>query len=120
MKYPYHCPKCDTPQDKIKRHSEIDNDEICSQCDTILTSQDRKILPNGIFYGEKVEDAYFDQSLGKVVNSTKEARKLAKEKGWIEVGTEEPEKIHKHFDDQRRKREEDSWNEMKRPRYAVY
>jgi len=120
MRYPYKCDKCDTPQEIIKRVSEIDSEEICSQCGNILTSQNRKILPNGIFYGETVEDAYYDHSLGKVVKSSKEARNHAKEKGWVEVGTEPVEKIHKHFDDQRRKREEDSWNELKRPRCAIY
>jgi hypothetical protein len=67
------------------------------------------------FYGARVEDAHFSPVLGKVVSSTKEVQKEAKARGMIEVGSEKPETLHKHFDRQReetrRQRYEDAARE---------
>lgn len=53
------------------------------------------------FYGAKVEDAHFSPVLGRVVSSNKEVQREARSRGMIEVGTEKPETLHKHFERQR-------------------
>lgn len=88
MVYEYHCEKCAKSTDIIKSVSEYNKDEPCSSCSSLMT---RVFNPGRItLYNTKVQDAYFSHAFGQVVKGDSHARTLAKDKGWIEVGNENP------------------------------
>ena len=102
--YPYECPKCDASFEVIKSVKMIDDEERCPKCDTVA---ERKIAKQQSFYGASDWDtAHYNPAFGKVVKSNKEARELAKKKGMIEVGNEDPDKIEKEFAKDRAKKAE--------------
>lgn len=81
---------CDKFEDIIKPVSEYDSVEKCKVCDKIMT---RAFAPSKIhLYGTKVQDAYYNVGLGQVVKNDSHARQIAKDKNYIEVGNEKPEK----------------------------
>lgn len=91
MQYDYHCAKCNKTIEISKHHTEIKNPEYCKICNTEmkrLFTLPKIYLSNDI----KVQDPYFSPSLGVVVKDDKHARRIAKEKGLIEVGNEIPSK----------------------------
>jgi len=111
MIYPYECNKCGNTFDVYKRISEIDNIETCPSCESECDSSCRRIAA-GFFNGEKQEDAYYNPALGQVVKSTKHARQIAKQKGFIEIGTETPDTIHKYCDNIKIQREKNVWRDL--------
>jgi hypothetical protein len=58
--------------------------------------------------------AHYSPALGKVVKSNAEARRLAKERGMVEVGNESLEKIHKKYDTERQVKAEKGWDDITR------
>lgn len=46
------------------------------------------------------------------VKSNKHAQRLAKERGWVEVGNEDVEKIHKKYDQEREQKAERGWDDV--------
>ena len=115
MIYPYEC-RCGTKFEVIKRMSEIDNTEHCPNCQRV---SERKIgLSNfGAMSAGDWNKQTFNPAFGKVVNSKAHQREiLTKFKGegkeMIEVGTEKPETIHKHFEQQRAKTKKDRWDSV--------
>ena len=90
MIYEYHCNQCTRSVDVIKPVSEFDKEELCDLCHTKMI---RAFAPQKLhLFNTAVQDAYFHPALGKVVRGDNHAKKLAKEKGMIEVGNERPEK----------------------------
>lgn len=88
MIYPYKCTSCATFFDVTKRISEFERDEYCPKCQS---KAERKIA-SGYFTNAKVEDAEFCPALGCVVRNSNHRRKIAKERGMIEVGNEDTNK----------------------------
>lgn len=109
MIYPYQCQTCSHKFDVIKPHALLDERETCDQCG----SQDTKryLVPSRL-NDIAAEDAYWSHALGQVVKDTRQARRLAKERGMIEIGNESLESIKKHTDDEREKRLERSYDEV--------
>lgn len=92
MIYEYHCENCNASVDVIKPVAEYDKIENCEKCSNIMK---RAFAPSRVhLYNTSVQDSYFHPSLGQVVKNDSEAKKLAKAKGWIEVGNEN---VHKHM-----------------------
>lgn len=87
MIYPYRCEACGNTWEVIKRVSQIDDVEHCTACSHVGT---RYIAQRQTFYGEKVEDAYFCPALGSVIKSKEHRNRVAKQKGLIEVGNDDP------------------------------
>ena len=111
MRYPYECPKCETEFDVIKSHRDIDAIEVCPQCECLCDKTSRRIAP-GYFMGEKVEDASYDPAFGMIIKNSTHRKKIAKERGLIEVGTESPEKIDKYFEEKQRERSKERWRDL--------
>lgn len=95
--YDYECSNCNHEELIYKRISEYNRPEHCPKCKTEMT----RLISPGYFYGEKVEEAYFNHGLGQVVKNAKHASQIARDKGLIEVGNEEvphePDKAHKPY-----------------------
>ena len=109
MIYPYRCTN-EHCWEVIKSVRDIDNPEPCPECDTMGT---RTISQSQSFSGaDDWDTAHYSQALGKVVRNNGEERRQARAKGLTEVGTESPEKTHKHFKDQRDKKHKDGWDSV--------
>lgn len=108
MRYPYRCNTCKNEFDVIKSVKEIDNEEICDKCGSLAT----RFIAVTHFYGAKVEDAEYNPAFGCIVKDSKHRKELAKKFGVEEIGTESVEKVHKHFETQKAKELEDSWDKV--------
>jgi putative FmdB family regulatory protein len=112
--YLYRCASCDY-KFSISRHIPNCDDPLdCPSCKNPLKPSNRVITPK-VFFGEKPQEPFFSVALGKWVKGTKELRQIAKEKGWEEVGNEDPEKLLKESDKFREKRDNDRWAEFSAP-----
>ena len=100
MIYPYTCPNCDNHAEVIKSVTDIDNDENCAHCDTIMVRQISQFQAIDKTAAADWNNSTYNPAFGKHV-TPQQAKREAKKKGWTEVGTEPPEKIEKHFADQR-------------------
>lgn len=110
MIYPYHCVACKHEFEVIKSVRQIDDEESCELCGQISV---RTIAKSQAFYGANDWDtAHFSTVLGMKVRSNKEAQKIARERGLVEVGTENIEKIHKKFDTEREKKIETRYDDI--------
>lgn len=110
MIYPYHCVACKHEFEVIKSVRQIDDEESCELCGQISV---RTIAKSQAFYGANDWDtAHFSTVLGMKVRSNKEAQKIARERGLVEVGTENVEKIHKKFDTEREKKIETRYDDI--------
>jgi len=101
--YRYKCPSCSALFDVVKSVQEIDSVERCEACGRDNIEGTQRILGACYFYGEKPDDPFFSQALGKVVQSKKAQAAEAKARGWEEVGNTD---IEKHIDRTERHREE--------------
>jgi putative FmdB family regulatory protein len=87
--YEYQCNECDSRVDVIKSVREIDKKESCKTCGTIMT---RAFAPRKIHLsGTAVQEKKWQPSLGRPATDN-EMKQAAKDKGWIELGSERPEK----------------------------
>lgn len=85
MLYGYQCTACNTEWEVIKPVAEIDSPETCEKCGALGK---RQISGGQHIIGAKVQDPYFSHALGEVVKNDAHARKIAKQKGMIEIGNE--------------------------------
>lgn len=111
--YPYECEPCHKTWDVIKSMSEYDSPEPCAVCKRPATR--RLAIPN---IDKTAAGTWNTQSwhpaLGCYTRSDQHAQKIAKARGLEAVGTEAPEKIHKHFEKQREDTRERRWAEADR------
>jgi len=86
MRYPYYCSQCDVEREITKPLAEADKVELCDCGHTMA----RMISEHISFKNEKVSEnqTFFHPALGCVVNSNSEARRIAKERGFVEVGND--------------------------------
>ena len=86
MRYPYYCVKCDSETEIEKSLAQIDRAEACACGHTMARMISEKIA----FQGEKVGEnqTYWHPALGCEVNSDAQARRIAKERGMIEIGND--------------------------------
>jgi putative FmdB family regulatory protein len=111
--YPHSCPSCGNAWDVVCRVDSRDDDAPCPQCETkgvrLLTVPNIDKSAAGDW-----NTPHFNPALGQVVNSNKQAQKIAKAKGMIEVGNEKVENIHKHFEKQREAAHKERWENVDR------
>lgn len=113
MIYPYHCKDCNSEFEVIKSVRMIDDPEKCEACGSLNT--EREIAQNQSFYGAGDWNTQtFNQSLGCYVRSQNHARKIAKEKGFEEIGNEDCGKIERHFERNREEKAEQRYNDCMR------
>ena len=91
----------------MSEHTGLKN---CDQCG----NPTRRIYSHCKFHftGTKIEDAEYNIGLGKVTKSKRHRDDLAKRAGVEEIGNEDPDKIHRHFDLTREKKIKKSWDEV--------
>ena len=111
MTYSYHCTPCGLTFDVIKRVSEMDAEETCEKCKLVA---ERVFNPKIYLSGTKVQEAAYNPGLGCVVRNENHKREIMKQRNLIEIGSEKPETIHKHYDNERKDRWEKSWNDADR------
>lgn len=87
--YEYQCQNCDTETEASKPVAEYNTEEKCPNCSCVMA---KKFSGRIGLHNTAVQEKYFSHTLGKVVNGPIHEKKLAKEKGMIELGNERPEK----------------------------
>jgi len=107
--YQYNCEKCDKDFDVVKPMAESSRPESCPTCGN---NADRVFSCKVEFIGTKIEDAEFNHGLGCVTKSKRHRDEIAKRLGAIEIGNENPEKIDKHFAQQREEKRRKSWENI--------
>lgn len=108
--YDFQCLKCDKPFEVIQSIKAYEGSGSCPTCGN--TSRERIFSSKIQFIGASVENAEYNPAFGQVVKNKNHRAELAKQKGLIEIGTEKPSTIHKHFDDARADRRKRSWDEV--------
>jgi putative FmdB family regulatory protein len=108
--YDYLCEKCDLEFEVIKGMSEYDGLDKCTSCGNV----GKRIFTYCKFHftGTKIEDAEFNPGLGQITKSKAHREELAKKLGVEEVGNENPDKLHKHFDSARETKIKKSWDDV--------
>lgn len=107
--YDFHCDQCDKDFEVVKSIKEYTGKENCPTCGRA----GQRIFSCKIeFLGTKIEDAEFNPGLGQITKSKKHRDEIAKRLGAIEIGNENPEKIHNHFDKQREEKRIRSWEDV--------
>lgn len=107
--YPYVCEQCGFDTDVIKDLSDIDRQETCPICNTKMLRVIRKVT----FYGASDWNTeHYSVPLGKMVKSNKEERRLARERGLIEIGNEPMDKMIKADQERNEKIREDNWKKV--------
>jgi len=87
--YEYLCDNCELEHTVVKPHTEYNREEKCTACGEVL----RRLFSGKIgLHQTRVQEKYFSHVHGRVVDGEIHERKLAKQKGMIELGNEKPEK----------------------------
>lgn len=108
--YAYECQKCANAFDVVKAVADLNRTEACSECNSPDTS---RVISRTHFYGASDWDkAEYNPAFGKVIRNKKHRDAEAKARGMVEVGNENVEKIHEHFDKQLEKQNKDSWDKV--------
>ena len=68
-----------------------------------------------IFFGEKPQEPFFSPAIGKWVSGTNELRRIAKAKGWEEIGNEDPAKLLEQSDKDREQRAKRRYDDLFTP-----
>lgn len=108
--YDYSCEKCELDFEIYKSIKEHQPREICPDCGNPSPQNFSRCRPH--FTGTKIEDAEFNIGLGRITKSKRHREELAKQLGAIEIGTEKPEKVHEHFDQQRETKRKKAYEEL--------
>ena len=107
--YDYECEKCQSTESRYKSIAEYNTEEYCSACQNPLT----KLLNCRVhFVGAKVEDAEYNVGLGAITKSSQHRKELAKRKGLEEIGNESPDKIKKHYAQEREQKRKANWEKV--------
>ncbi len=111
MIYPYECTTCDNAWEVAKPLRAIDDEELCT-CGEVGR---RTISRFGSIDRTSASDwnnVHYNPAFGRSFTSNREARKEAKRKGFIEVGDEPVDKIHKKFDGERQQKLDSSYDSL--------
>ena len=117
--YDYRCPDCKHEFDVTKPISSIDDMECCPSCLGTCDHSARIIKTAKEFFGEKQEEPFFSVALGKMVSGKKDLRRQAKERGLIEVGNENIDKIMDRSESDMQRRSAEKWADYINPRYEL-
>lgn len=106
--YPHLCSNCSSPFDIVCTIADRNEPWRCPKCDGLGERQLTRANFNG---AADWNNQTWSPALGCYTKSDAEARKIAKSKGFEEIGTEKPETIEKHFEKQRADTYERRWND---------
>lgn len=93
--YPYECLSCKHEFDIIKSVASIDDKEACPSCHGEDT---KRYISRTHFYGASDWDSSYNYGLGCVTKSRTHRNQIIKQRGLIEVGSENCEKISASMD----------------------
>lgn len=94
----------------VRSIKEYDGKDQCPTCGNIGARDYSRCKFH--FTGTKIEDAEFNPGLGRITKSKAHRNELAKQLGVEEIGNENPDSIHKHFDTTRAEKLEKSWDDV--------
>ena len=103
MVYEYFCEKCQLAKEVVKPVCDYDKGETCDSCGEIM--QKKLFVPYLTGCNDSKE---YNYSIGEWC-TRQDMRKIAKERGLVEVGTEKPETIEKHANKIKEEKQK-SWN----------
>lgn len=98
--YDFDCTDCG-PYDYFCSISDYDRNTPCPDCGKVGK---RVFVRNGMFTGEKVEDAEYNPGLGCVTKNSKHRAQIAAERGLVEIGNEKPADVKRDAERVRRER----------------
>lgn len=108
MRYRY-CPGCNSTVESIKY---LKGSRVLSECPKCTNSIDVGPAPSKIhFVGASVQNAEYNPAFGCVVKNKQHRNELAKQKGMEEIGNEPVEKIHTHYDAERKETNDKIWRD---------
>jgi len=110
--YDYKCQHCEDTFEVEKRIAFADEIESCPHCSAACDKKCRLITNGKEFYGEKVEEPFYSVALGKWVKGNRDNRQQAKERGMIEVGNEDFNKIYETTERDRNKMLNGRWDKI--------
>lgn len=113
--YDYKCKECSADFAIVKSMAEIDNIEHCPSCKIACDKSHRIIKTAKEFYGEKPDEPFFSQALGKWVKGNTDMRRQAKARGLIEIGNENVDKMYESAERSREKTANDRWRSITDP-----
>lgn len=113
--YRYRCPICDSIFDIIRPISECDLLTTCTTCKSEGIDKSNRMLGTPVFFGEKQQEPFYSIPLGKMVSGNIEMRKIAKERGMIEVGNENIDKLCNESDNYREQKSKERYAEFSKP-----
>ena len=112
--YEYHCKFCSLRSEVTRPIINCDDPHTCPTCGAPLSRKDR-IITSKQFYGAKADNAYFSVAAGKWVSGDREMKRIAKAKGWKEVGNTDPEKLLTASDKYREDRAQARYDSLTAP-----
>lgn len=112
--YVYACAQCHTVFDIVKSVKAIDDTELCPGCSAHCDSSTRQIQRTNFTGASDWNTQTFNPALGCYTKNNRHARQIAKERNLIEVGNENVETVHKHFEKQREETREQRWKDAER------
>lgn len=113
--YRYRCPICDMTFDIVRPISECDDLTTCPTCKSEGIDKSNRMLGTPIFFGEKQQEPFYSIPLGRMVSGTNEMRRVAKERGMIEIGNDNIDKISDTADNDREAKSKARWAEFDKP-----
>jgi putative FmdB family regulatory protein len=108
--YDWICDDCELEFESVQTMKEYDGNWTCPKCSKPGRRNYRRCKFH--FTGTKIEDAEFNPGLGRITKSKRHREELAKKMGAIEIGNENPDSLHKHFDTSREEKLKKSWDEV--------
>lgn len=112
--YEYLCSVCENPFDVIRPMAQIDDLIECPECGRHCQPHERRISRTNFTGASDWNNQTWNPALGCYTKSNREASKIAKDRGLIELGSEKVETVHKHFDRQREETREQRWQDAAR------
>lgn len=109
MLYEYFCNRCNLVTTLYRPAEEYDHPAICGHCQSADT---RLMISGGLgFFGTKIEDAEYNPGLGCITKSKRHRDEIAKRKGLIEIGNENPHTLIRDEVTNRERERERSWQD---------
>lgn len=108
--YDFFCDTCQLEEEIIQSIKEYTGHWTCPQCGKPGRRSFKYCSFN--FIGTKIEDAEFNPGLGQITKSKRHRDEIAKKMGVVEVGNENPDKLHREFDRARDEKLKKSWDEV--------
>lgn len=113
--YPHFCHKCAHDWDVVTTIAERNDPAPCPKCRTV---GERQLTVAGINGAADWNTQSFNPGLGCYTKNTRDARRIAKSRGYQEVGNEPVESIHKAYDKQRADAKQKRWADDREKLYG--